>query len=142
MEEHKEHMEGHSCSKNSFWLGLLAGVAVISTIGFISLLVMFMSGSGSKIFTNTDKNNEPSAEQPTAQAPTGDQGQQAPSAPVPPVTDKDHIRGKKDAKITMIEYSDYQCPFCSRHHPTMLKIMQDYPNDVRWIYRHFPSCCR
>lgn len=54
------------------------------------------------------------------------------------VTDKDHIRGGASAKITIVEFSDTECPFCKRFHPTMQKIIAAYPNDVNWVYRHFP----
>jgi len=54
------------------------------------------------------------------------------------VSSEDHIRGAEDAKVTIIEYSDFECPFCKRFHPTMQKILTDYPNDVRWVYRHYP----
>ena len=57
---------------------------------------------------------------------------------VPVVTDDDHIRGNKDAKITIIVYSDIQCPYCARFHPTMQQVMTDYSDSVRWVYRHFP----
>lgn len=55
-----------------------------------------------------------------------------------PVTDQDHIRGAKKAKVTVIEYSDLECPFCKKFHPTMQQLVSEYPNDVRWVYRHAP----
>lgn len=54
------------------------------------------------------------------------------------VTEEDHIRGAKNAKITLVEFSDTECPFCKRVHPTLQKVIENYPNDVRWVYRHFP----
>lgn len=70
--------------------------------------------------------------EPTAAAPT-DAGEV-----VDPVTDKDHVLGTADAKVTIIEYSDFQCPFCSSLHPTLKRITEEYGDDVRWVYRHFP----
>jgi protein-disulfide isomerase len=56
---------------------------------------------------------------------------------VRPVTEQDHIRGNPDADITIVEYSDFECPFCKRIHPTLGKIVES-DSDVRWVYRHFP----
>lgn len=55
------------------------------------------------------------------------------------VTDKDHVRGDlSKAKVVLVEYSDYECPFCSRHHPTLVDLAEEYGDDVAWVYRHFP----
>jgi protein-disulfide isomerase len=54
------------------------------------------------------------------------------------VSDKDHIRGNKDAKVFLIEYSDFECPFCVRFHSTAQQVLDEYGDDVAWIYRHFP----
>ena len=57
-----------------------------------------------------------------------------------PVDEKDHIRGNPNAPIVMIEYSDYDCPFCKNFHETMQRVMEKYGTDgkVAWVYRHFP----
>ncbi len=54
------------------------------------------------------------------------------------VTETDHILGNKNAKVTLVEYSDYECPFCKRFHPTMQEVMKTYGDKVRLVYRHFP----
>lgn len=55
---------------------------------------------------------------------------------VDPATD--HIRGAPDARITLIEYSDFECPYCKRFHPTAQKLVNAYNGRVNWVYRHFP----
>jgi protein-disulfide isomerase len=54
------------------------------------------------------------------------------------LTERDHIRGNPKAPVTIVEYSDFQCPFCQRLHPSLQQILVDYPDKVRWVYRHFP----
>lgn len=48
------------------------------------------------------------------------------------------IFGPKDAKITVIEYSDFECPYCAKGHATVEEVMKAYPNDVRVIFKHLP----
>lgn len=51
---------------------------------------------------------------------------------------RDHIFGNPDAPITLIEYSDFECPYCKRFHPSVTELMKNNPKDLRWVYRHFP----
>lgn len=59
---------------------------------------------------------------------------------IDPVTEADFIRGNPNAPITIVEYSDYDCPFCKNFHDTMKLIMDDYgvTGKVAWVYRQFP----
>lgn len=55
-----------------------------------------------------------------------------------PITSADHIRGSKDAKITMVEFSDFQCPFCKEIKPTLDRLLNKYSGQIRLVYKHFP----
>ncbi len=50
----------------------------------------------------------------------------------------DHIRGNRNAEVVIVEYSDFECPFCKRFHETMQQTMAQYDDKVAWVYRHFP----
>lgn len=52
--------------------------------------------------------------------------------------DDDAIMGPKDAPVTIVEFADYQCPFCARMVPTLKQALRKYPGKVRWVYRDFP----
>lgn len=54
------------------------------------------------------------------------------------ITEKDHIRGNPEALVTIVEFSDFQCPFCQRFHPTLKQILENYPDQVKLVYKHFP----
>lgn len=51
---------------------------------------------------------------------------------------RDHVRGSADAPVTLLEYSDLECPFCKSFHATLRRALQEYDGKVRWVYRHFP----
>ena len=48
------------------------------------------------------------------------------------------FRGEKDAPITLIEYSDFECPFCSRGFNTVMELMEKYKGKIRFAYKHLP----
>lgn len=50
----------------------------------------------------------------------------------------EHIRGRPRADITLVMYSDLECPFCQQTMPVMTKILRKYRNKVNLMYRHFP----
>ncbi|MDN5849790.1 MAG: DsbA family protein [Nitrococcus sp.] len=57
---------------------------------------------------------------------------------VKPIQPDDHVLGNRSARITLIEYSDYVCPYCQRFHATAHRIVEHYQGKVNWVYRHFP----
>jgi len=56
--------------------------------------------------------------------------------PAPKVLPTDHVRGNPEAKFTVIEYSDFQCPYCAKMHEAMKSVIKE--TDTRWVFRHFP----
>src|SRR5690242_918129 len=55
-----------------------------------------------------------------------------------PVTRQDHILGDDEAPITLLEYGDYECPHCGAAHPVVKALLNNYQNQIRYVYRHFP----
>lgn len=51
---------------------------------------------------------------------------------------RDHIYGNPDAEVSLIEYSDFECPFCKRFHPTSKELVDKSHGEVNLVYRHFP----
>lgn len=52
--------------------------------------------------------------------------------------ERDHIYGNPEAVVSLIEYSDFECPFCKHFHKTAKEIVDSYDGKVNWVYRHFP----
>jgi protein-disulfide isomerase len=57
---------------------------------------------------------------------------------VPALAPDDRYLGNINADVVIIEYSDIDCPFCKKFHPTMERIAQEYGSKIAWVYRHFP----
>lgn len=55
-----------------------------------------------------------------------------------PVSADDHIKGDKNARILLVEYSDIQCSYCKRFYPTVNQALNDYNGQIALVYRHFP----
>jgi protein-disulfide isomerase len=53
-------------------------------------------------------------------------------------TDGAPIRGKADAPVTLVEFSDFHCPYCKRVQSTLTKVLEKYPGKIRLLFRHLP----
>ena len=51
---------------------------------------------------------------------------------------KSPVKGPASAKVTIIEFSDFQCPYCTRGRETMEKVLKEYPNDVKVVFKNLP----
>jgi Na+/H+ antiporter NhaA len=58
------------------------------------------------------------------------------AAPVDP--ERDHIRGDADAPVTLVEYGDFECPFCGRAEPVVRELLNEFGHDLRYVFRHLP----
>lgn len=59
-------------------------------------------------------------------------------SPLPAVGPEDWVKGPADASLTIIEYSDFQCPGCALTAPVLVRLQEKYPEKVRLVFRHYP----
>jgi len=122
-----------------FFSGLAVGV-ILMGIPLTYFAIKAGGGSGSVFVaagsgTNTAPTPSPSpspSPDPSAAANGAAPGQ------VKPVASEDRVRGNKNAKVAIIEYSDMECPFSKRFHSTVEQAFNEYKDKVRFVYRHFP----
>ena len=55
-----------------------------------------------------------------------------------PVTADDHSQGPQDAKLTLVEYGDYQCPYCGQAYPIVKQVQKHFGSRLRFVFRNFP----
>jgi Na+/H+ antiporter NhaA len=52
--------------------------------------------------------------------------------------DRDHLRGPLEAPVTVVEYGDFQCPYCGQAEPVVRELLRGFATDVRYVWRHLP----
>jgi Na+/H+ antiporter NhaA len=52
--------------------------------------------------------------------------------------ERDHIRGREDAPVTLVEYADFECPFCGRAEPAIRELLASEGDELRYVFRHLP----
>jgi protein-disulfide isomerase len=118
----------------SVWRGPVALAAAVALVAFagVGIFVLGMF-THSKVASNGGGSGQAAVvAQPTA-GPTPTVG------PVDVSADDDPSQGPADAKVTVIEFSDFQCPYCARFQAdTLPQIMQNYGDKIRFVYRDFP----
>jgi len=55
-----------------------------------------------------------------------------------PVTSEDHVQGPENAEATLVEYGDYECPYCGRAHPIVKQVQKHFGKRLRLVFRNFP----
>jgi protein-disulfide isomerase len=56
-----------------------------------------------------------------------------------PIVEHDHIDGPADAPVTLIEYGDYECPYCVKAFPVLEQVRQTFVGKIRFVFRHVPK---
>src|SRR6476469_9145535 len=56
----------------------------------------------------------------------------------PPVSERDHAAGPDDAPVTLVEYGNYECPYCGMAYPIVKKAQRELGSQVRFVFRNFP----
>ena len=97
----------------------------------VSIIIAGVIIAGAIIFTN--QHPAPSA----ATTAAAEQGTTA-SANVPAPSASDHIIGSPSAPIVLVEYSDFQCPYCQMIYPSIKQIVSQSNGQVAWVMREFP----
>ena len=125
----------------SFLFTTIPGSTILGAI-IISLSIL-ISGGVIKIKGVTSTTTSPSLAAQASSAPTQAVAQQPPedTSPKQVSVDDDPVLGDKNAPITLIEFSDYECPFCKRHFDqTLPQLKKDYidTGKVKLVYRDFP----
>jgi len=108
--------------------GLMIAGAIIVTNQNPKISLKETGQQAAQILPDANSPTQPSSEQPS----------QKPAVVEFEITKDDHIRGDFNAPITLVEFSDFECPFCERHFSTLNKILSDYKGKVRLVYKHFP----
>lgn len=125
----------------TFAAGFVAAFLAFSTIGFYVLLFQGSSFSFStrdEIAPVTEFGVKANAN-PDLVAVDSAGTEVEPELNIQPVSSDENIRGDLNtAEVVVVEFSDFDCPFCYRFHTTMQQIVNDYQGRVAWAYRHFP----
>src|SRR6202030_4677134 len=54
--------------------------------------------------------------------------------------ERDHVRGPADAPVTVVEYGDFECPYCGQAEPVVRELLSDF-GDVQYVWRYLPLSC-
>jgi protein-disulfide isomerase len=61
-----------------------------------------------------------------------------PQLAMPVDDDRDHVQGPPDASVTLVEYGDYECPYCGAAYPIVKRIQRRMADQLRFVFRNFP----
>ncbi|MFA6049244.1 MAG: DsbA family protein [Candidatus Micrarchaeia archaeon] len=137
-----EHSHGSKLTKDALWCALVFAStivlawSVLSAAGMVSASIQANTNATAQtaLLLQAALNGAPAPSAAAAAAPTA-----APSAPSAKFSLSGEVfRGSENAKVTIVEFSDFQCPYCARAEGTMQQLLSDYAGKIRLYYRQFP----
>lgn len=147
MEKEHEHSSSHGSHgpkkpesmlssmppKFAFWAGFVTAVAIISVVGFAIMLTLTFKGG------DTDNDVAKTATDTNTTVKTNTNSGTAAAAAVGTLNTDLLTNVKGEGEITLVEFSDPECPYCQRFHSTLKDVLDgDYSSKVKWGYMHFP----
>ena len=125
-------------SRNQFLTGLLVGggaVFLLVNIFFSITLKPLSLQAKADTAGNSGLNQKQKQNQNAGQVPPINEAQETQTFAI---TEADYIRGNPNASITLVEFSDFECPFCEKQYRTLKQLLDEYPQKIRLVYKHFP----
>jgi protein-disulfide isomerase len=107
-EERKRRAESRSAKRTTLWMSVLVGLGLV-----VFVIVRFASPPAVEVAGRAD-------------------------ASLTEISEEEWIKGNPKATVTLVEYSDFQCPSCAMFYPTVRKLETDFGAQIRIVYRHFP----
>lgn len=111
----------------AFWAGVITAAAGVFMIGFIIMVVLMLKGVNLTSTKTAAKNSNTT---------TTTTNTNAAAAVKIDMSTLNEVRG--DGDITVVEFTDLECPYCKQFHATMQQVLTKYDGKVRWAYKHFP----
>jgi protein-disulfide isomerase len=107
-EERKQRAQHRNAKRTALWTSVLIGLGVV-----VFVVVQFASSPSVEVAGQSD-------------------------ARLTEISEEEWIKGNPKATVTLVEYSDFQCPSCAMFYPILRKLDADFGDKVRIVYRHFP----
>lgn len=104
----------------------------------LAIIIAAVVISGAIVYSNGHKGGDLDPKKGGPAEVTDNSNSQINPENIKPVDSNDHIYGDINAPIKVVEFSDLECPYCSRVHPTLKQLIDQSNGQVAWVFRHFP----